>query len=89
MERVAAPARPEPGKPQVRGNDNPPEPWQGSGNVTIEPRSPKYPVSGAAAATRQGPRAASAAFRAATACQAAAAAAPSADGQGLPRTRPA
>ena len=48
MERVAPLVRSEPGKPQARGNDNPPESWQGSGNVTIEPRSPKYPVSSAA-----------------------------------------
>ena len=40
--------RAEPGKPQARSNDNPPESWQGSGNVTIEPRSPKYPVNSAA-----------------------------------------
>jgi len=50
MERIAPPViRSEPGKPQARGNDNPPETWQGSGNVTIEPRSPKYPVNNSAA----------------------------------------
>jgi cell division protein FtsZ len=51
MERIApaqAAARSERDKPQGRGNDNPSEPWQGSGNVTIEPRSPKYPVSNVA-----------------------------------------
>ena len=55
MERIAAPARAEPGKPQARGNDNPQESWQGSGNVTIEPRSPKYPVNSAAAARGKAP----------------------------------
>jgi cell division protein FtsZ len=50
MERVATPAiRDEREKPKARANDNPPESWQGSGNVTIEPRSPKYPVSNASA----------------------------------------
>jgi cell division protein FtsZ len=48
MERVAPPPA-ERGKPQARGNDNPQEAWQGSGNVTIEPRSPKYPVNNSAA----------------------------------------
>jgi cell division protein FtsZ len=43
MDRIAAPQpRPEPrDRPQGRGDD-PSEPWQASGNVTIEPRSPKY-----------------------------------------------
>jgi cell division protein FtsZ len=51
-DRIAAPARPErePEQPQgrspVRATERAPqqETWQGSGNVTIEPRSPKFPV---------------------------------------------
>ena len=42
-ERVATAVRAEPERPdprQQRGRES----WQGSGNVTIEPRSPKYPV---------------------------------------------
>ncbi len=42
-DRINAPSRGEREKPQPR-NDNGRESWQGSGNVTIEPRSPKYSV---------------------------------------------
>ena len=55
MERIATPPRPDREKPPVRGNDNPPDPWQGSGNVTIEPRSPKYPVNSAPARSGKAP----------------------------------
>jgi cell division protein FtsZ len=43
MERVSPSERPERERPQRR-QEPPPEGWQGSGNVTIEPRSPKYMV---------------------------------------------
>jgi cell division protein FtsZ len=44
IERIAAPQR-EAEKPASRaGNDSSTESWQGSGNVTIEPRAPKYLV---------------------------------------------
>jgi cell division protein FtsZ len=42
-DRISAPARAERERPQSR-NDNGRDAWQGSGNVTIEPRSPKYQV---------------------------------------------
>ena len=48
MDRIGAPARSDRDKPAARSNDNPPESWQGPGNVTIEPRSPKYPVNNTA-----------------------------------------
>jgi cell division protein FtsZ len=51
-DRIAAPSRPEreteqpQGRAPVRTAERAPqqESWQGSGNVTIEPRSPKFPV---------------------------------------------
>ncbi len=46
VERIASQSRSERDRPASR-NDNAPDTWQGSGNVTIEPRSPKYPVNAA------------------------------------------
>ncbi len=44
-DRIAAPSRNERERPpQQPRNDNGQDSWQGSGNVTIEPRSPKFPV---------------------------------------------
>ncbi len=41
MDRIGSPARAERDRPPPR-QEAPQESWQGSGNVTIEPRSPKY-----------------------------------------------
>ena len=46
MDRIGSPARAERDRPPPR-QEAPQESWQGSGNVTIEPRSPKYLGSGA------------------------------------------
>ncbi|WP_088343443.1 MULTISPECIES: cell division protein FtsZ [Rhodomicrobium] len=56
MERIGTPAaRIERDKPLPR-NDNPPaDTWQGSGNVTIEPRSPKFMVNTPSAARNSRP----------------------------------
>ena len=90
MERIAPPAaRAEPGKPQGRGNDNPPRILAGLGQRHDRAALAEISCEQRRRTRRQGARAASAAFRAATARQTAAAAAPSADGQGFPRTRPA
>jgi cell division protein FtsZ len=44
-DRIAAPARAEREQPRpLARNERPNESWQGSGNVTIEPRSGKFPV---------------------------------------------
>jgi cell division protein FtsZ len=44
IERINAPQRGEQEKPAGRASDSGNESWQGSGNVTIEPRAPKYLV---------------------------------------------
>ncbi len=45
IDRINAPQRPEPEKPAGRAsNDAGTDSWQGAGNVTIEPRAPKYLV---------------------------------------------
>jgi hypothetical protein len=56
VDRINAPQRQEPDKtPSRASNDSGSESWQGSGNVTIEPRAPKYLVNSTRGGGKQTP----------------------------------